>query len=156
MEQQPTQPVVQPEQPAAQPEQPAAVNGEKKEEEHQSSSSAQDQSAFWGSATISVREDMLDLAHDPAEFVSTFVDKIASAPMGGTAEIFVKDQFYLDSTIIQALAARSDVTVRMSVYKANGEIYIIIIPAGYVLQSLVNEFGKISMDTLIDKFGTRV
>ena len=152
-EQQPEQSAAQPEQ---QPEQPAAVDWEKKEEEHRSSSSAQDQSAFWRSATISVREDMLDPVLDQEGFLSTFVDKIANAPWGGTAYISVKDQFYLDSTIIQALAARSDVTVRMSVFKANGEIYIITIPAGHDLSNLVNKSGKISMDTLIDKFGTRV
>ena len=154
---QPEQPAAQPEQPAAQPEQPAAPVGEdKKEEEHQSSSSAQDQSALWPTAGTVVlagydEATALDPTSDPAAYVSVFVDKIANTPQGGTAELFVTDAAYLDDTIVQALVARSDVAVKLNV-TVNGQALVINIPAGYNLSRLIGKDGKISMKKLIELF----
>ncbi len=154
---QPEQPAAQPEQPAAQPEQPAAPVGEdKKEEEHQSSSSAQDQNTLLPTAGTVVlagydEATALDPAGDPAAYVSAFVDKIANTPQGGTAELFVTDAAYLDDTIVQALVARSDVAVKLNV-TVNGQALVINIPAGYNLSRLIGKGGKISMKKLIELF----
>lgn len=88
-------------------------------------------------------------------YVTYFTSLVSNTPYGGTLEITVSDDAYLNDAIVASLAARSDVAVKVNV-AVGGEQYVIDIPAGYDLASLMGLDGKISIAVLIKLFGKKI
>lgn len=90
-------------------------------------------------------------------YVTMFTTLVNNTPYGGTVEITVSDEAYLNDVIVASLATRRDVSVKINVM-VGGELYVINIPAGYDLTSLIGLIGpdgKISIAALIQLFGTK-
>ena len=87
-------------------------------------------------------------------YVTMFTTLVNNTPYGGTVEITVSDEAYLNDVIVASLATRRDVSVKINVM-VGGELYVINIPAGYDLTSLIGPDGKISIAALIQLFGTK-
>ncbi|MBR1909210.1 MAG: hypothetical protein IJ821_01345 [Lachnospiraceae bacterium] len=87
-------------------------------------------------------------------YVTMFTTLVNNTPYGGTVEITVSDEAYLNDVIVASLATRSDVSVKINVM-VGGELYLINIPAGYDLRYLIGTDGKISIAALIQLFGKK-
>ena len=87
-------------------------------------------------------------------YVTMFTTLVNNTPYGGTVEITVSDEAYLNDVIVASLATRRDVSVKINVM-VGGELYVINIPAGYDLTSLIGPDGKISIAALIQLFGKK-
>ncbi len=88
-------------------------------------------------------------------YVTKFTTLVNNTPYGGTVEITVSDEAYLNDVIVASLATRSDVSVKINVM-VGGELYVINIPAGFDLRSLIGLDGKISIAALIQLLGTKI
>jgi hypothetical protein len=86
------------------------------------------------------------------EYDEKVTGMITSAPAGGVVSLTVTNAAYLDENIVNALAARRDVSMEMTV-TFMGVPYKITIPAGYDLKKLIGPDGKISFDTILKTFG---
>lgn len=79
---------------------------------------------------------------------------IAYAPFGGTLYLAIDNSKYLDTAIINALEARSDLSLILTV-NYQGVPVSISIPAGYNLMALVEKNGKVNYNTLIYYFAPK-
>ncbi|MCR5302145.1 MAG: hypothetical protein K6E49_06855 [Lachnospiraceae bacterium] len=90
-----------------------------------------------------------------AVYVEKVVQLIENTPFGGTVKIYGTEAIFIDNTIISALETRSDVSLEIHVKVGETE-YVISIPAGYNLRSLLGTDGKIDIQKLIITFGRAV
>ncbi|MCR4791145.1 MAG: hypothetical protein K5871_00185, partial [Lachnospiraceae bacterium] len=81
-----------------------------------------------------------------------FIGLISTVPGGSTVEFYTNDSTFLDVSVVQVLLTRHDISVNLNV-AINGEIKVIIIPAGADLAPIVNSAGVIEISTLISRFG---
>lgn len=90
---------------------------------------------------------------DPSSgnYSARVVELIANVPAGGTLNLDITSSAYLDTTIINALAARSDVSLNLTVNYL-GVPFTLSIPAGYNLLALMGTDGKIDLAKLIETF----
>lgn len=82
------------------------------------------------------------------------VQLIAYAPFGGTLYLAIDNSNYLDTAIINALEARSDLSLILTV-NYQGVPVSISIPAGYNLMALVGKNGRVNYNTLIYYFAPK-
>lgn len=73
---------------------------------------------------------------------------IAYAPFGGTLYLAIDNSDYLNTAIINALEARSDLSLILTVNYRGVPVYFSI-PAGYNLMALVGKNGRANYKTLI-------
>ncbi len=106
-----------------------------------------------GSKTVATLGNVTRTTVDPSSgnYSARVVELIANVPAGGTLNLDITSSAYLDTAIINALAARSDVSLNLTVNYL-GVPFTLSIPAGYNLLALMGADGKIDFAKLIETF----
>ena len=106
-----------------------------------------------GSTTAATLGNVTRTTVDPSSgnYSARVVELIANVPAGGTLNLDTTSSAYLDTAIINALAARSDVSLNLTVNYL-GVPFTLSIPAGYNLLALMGTDGKIDFEKLIETF----
>lgn len=76
----------------------------------------------------------------PSQYKNSIIENISAAPISGALVIETDRVATLDRSMIETLATRSDIEVNI-VFTYNGKKFKIVIPAGYDVESLLDENG---------------
>lgn len=87
------------------------------------------------------------------QFQTEIAAQLATLPVDGTLKLDMKDSISFNRKTFEILAQRNDVDVQIT-YTWNGTKYMVVIPAGYDILSLLNEDGYCGCLYLNSIFGS--
>lgn len=76
----------------------------------------------------------------PQQYKEAVINNVASVPANGALNLVTDKPSVIDSKMVEALSARSDIDVNV-VFNYGGKRYKVVIPAGYDMKSLLDKNG---------------